>query len=57
MAGRRLRSLWVGRLAAEEQAFVWDRRDEAGRSLPSGVYLARVRAADRLAEAKRVLLR
>lgn len=43
--GRRVRTLWDGPLAAGERWLAWDGRDERGAALPSGLYLARVRAA------------
>ncbi len=46
VAGRRLRRLEAGSFAGGEQRLAWDGRDDAGRSLPSGVYLARLRAGD-----------
>lgn len=57
VAGRRLRVLAEGGLAAGEQAMTWDGRDAAGQALPSGVYLARLLAPGRLEQAKLVLLR
>jgi hypothetical protein len=42
VAGRRVRALRAGRLAAGQHRLQWDGRDEEGRALPSGVYLARL---------------
>ncbi len=39
--GRRLRGLLDGRLEAGRHELQWDGRDDAGRRLPSGVYLVR----------------
>ena len=44
--GRELRRLLAGYRPAGEHAVVWDGRDEAGRTLPSGVYVYRVNAGD-----------
>lgn len=44
VAGRRVARLAHGRLDAGEHAVAWARRDDAGRRVPSGVYLARLRA-------------
>jgi len=57
VSGRRVRSFRGGRLEAGEQGFVWDGRDEFGRALPSGVYLARLQVPGRLEQVKLVLLR
>ena len=46
VAGRRLRRLEAGTFGGGEQRLAWDGRDDAGRSLPSGVYLARLKAGD-----------
>lgn len=43
-AGRALRTLRVGPLAAGRHAIDWDGRDAAGRPLPAGVYGVRIRA-------------
>lgn len=53
--GRRVRTLLDARLSAGEQTIRWDGRDEAGRSLPSGVYLARLRT-DAASTARKVVL-
>lgn len=41
-AGRRLRVLATGTLAAGAQSFIWDGADESGRALASGTYLCRL---------------
>jgi hypothetical protein len=53
--GRVLRSLHEGRLQAGAHEFQWDGKDEAGRILSSGVYLAQLRTASRV-ESRRLLL-
>jgi len=55
--GRRLRQLWAGPRAAGELSLVWDGRDDAGRELPSGVYLARAMADGQAGTLRLVLLR
>ena len=40
--GRHVRTLAAGSLPAGRYVRVWDARDEAGRAVPSGVYLARL---------------
>jgi len=40
--GRRVRTLWKGPMPAGPQDLIWDGRSQAGRAMPSGVYLARV---------------
>ncbi|RKZ09945.1 hypothetical protein DRQ50_14765, partial [bacterium] len=42
-AGRRVRTLVQGRMAAGEYSVVWDGTDEAGRRVASGVYVYRLR--------------
>jgi hypothetical protein len=46
-AGRRVRVLASGALAAGPHAVRWDGRDDAGRAAPAGVYFARLRAGGR----------
>lgn len=45
LAGRRLRVLHAGDLAAGTHGFAWDGLDQAGRALPSGAYLCRLSVA------------
>lgn len=40
--GRRVAALAAGHLASGEHRLTWDGRDEAGRSMPTGVYLIRL---------------
>lgn len=54
-AGRRVRVLASGTLAAGPHAERWDGRDDAGRAAPGGVYFARLRAGGR-DEARRFVL-
>jgi hypothetical protein len=42
--GQRVWQLQAGELAAGEHGLVWQGRDESGRALPSGVYMARLTA-------------
>ena len=53
--GRRLRALAEGPRPAGPQEFVWDGRDDAGRLLPSGVYLAVLKTAG-FTQSRRVVL-
>lgn len=57
LAGRRLRTLRHGVLAAGEHHAIWDGRDAAGRALSSGVYLARLAAEGCGGAVKLVLIR
>ncbi|MBN2171191.1 MAG: family 43 glycosylhydrolase [Candidatus Krumholzibacteriota bacterium] len=54
--GRAVRRLFAGDLPAGPGFFTWDGRDDAGRSLPSGVYLARLSLDGRPAPARRLVL-
>ena len=56
-AGRRMRTLVQGRLAAGPHAVPWDGRDDQGRACASGLYLARVSTPGHSATAKLVLVR
>lgn len=56
-AGRAVRHLAQGRHPAGSRAVRWDGRDDAGRAVPPGVYLARYNAAGRSARASLVRLR
>lgn len=56
-AGRRRATLLDARLAAGPQARRWNGRDEAGRPLPSGVYLCRLLLDGRALERKLVMLK
>ncbi len=53
--GRRVRTLTDERMTAGSHGVTWDGRDDAGRSLASGVYLARL-ATDRRATTARLVL-
>lgn len=54
-SGRLVRRLWSGALPAGSHARAWDGADDAGRPLPPGVYLARLRAGG-LERVRRVAL-
>jgi len=43
VSGRRVRSAWRGVLDGRTKKLEWDGRDDAGREVPTGVYLARLR--------------
>ncbi|MFH1680563.1 MAG: FlgD immunoglobulin-like domain containing protein [Candidatus Eisenbacteria bacterium] len=55
--GRRVRTLAAGFLSGGEQSAVWDGRDDEGRDVPSGVYLARLCFGNEVAARKLVLVR
>ncbi|HOX26938.1 MAG TPA: CapA family protein [Candidatus Krumholzibacteria bacterium] len=58
LRGRRVAILYRGPLAGPgPHGFTWDGRDDAGRALASGVYVARGAADGRVATAKVVLVR
>ncbi len=54
-AGRFVKTLFAGRAEAGSLDLRWDGRDEAGRELPSGLYLIHLRGAE-AASARKVLL-
>ena len=57
MQGRLVRRLVAGELAAGPHAVVWDGLDGDGRTVGSGVYLARLTAGAQTAEHKMVMLK
>lgn len=57
VAGRVVRSLYAGRVNADALALEWDGRDRDGRSLPAGLYFARVAAGDQRATVRFVRVR
>jgi flagellar hook assembly protein FlgD len=46
VAGRRVRTVFAGRLPALDHELAWDLRDDAGRRVPGGLYFARLAGAD-----------
>jgi hypothetical protein len=54
--GNLVRTLARGTQAAGPSAFVWNRRDDAGRRMPSGVYLARLEGLGETHTSRVVLL-
>jgi YVTN family beta-propeller protein len=57
LAGRHLRTLARGTLAAGRHAVTWDGRDTTGRAVPSGTYLVTMRAGTMSVTRKLVLAR
>ena len=55
--GARLTTMAEGRRTEGEHVFEWNGRDDAGRALPSGVYLARLETARGIATRRLVMLR
>jgi len=56
LAGRLVRRLVSGPLAAGEHAVVWNGLDDAGRAVGSGQYLARLRAGEQSAVTRKLTL-
>lgn len=57
VTGRRVRRLLQGSLTAGVHSFLWDRRDDLGRTVPEGIYLARAATANGISTTKVVSLR
>lgn len=57
LQGRLVRSLFAGELPAGERSLTWDGRDNAGRAVASGAYLARLMSGSEMATRKMVLAR
>ncbi len=57
LLGRRQRTLLEGDVPAGEREVVWDGRDDAGRPVPAGVYLCRVKSDDIVRSNRMVLVR
>lgn len=55
VAGRAVRSLFSGQLAAGPQAVVWDGADDTGKRMPSGVYFIQLRTGAETMQRKVVL--
>ena len=55
LRGRAVRRLFAGPLAPGPQSLAWNGRDDDGRGLPSGVYLALVRAGEATSTVKMTL--
>jgi flagellar hook assembly protein FlgD len=57
VAGQLVRTLTDGVLPAGSQSVSWDGRNQAGRSVPGGVYFYRLSTGDRTLTQKAVLVR
>jgi hypothetical protein len=57
LRGRRVRELMAADLAAGSHRIQWDGRDQAGRDLPAGTYLARLRVGEKVSRARLALVR
>ena len=55
--GKRVATLHEGRLEAGDHALTWNGRDERGRAMPSGVYLYRLEAGERVESRRMALIR
>ena len=57
IAGRKVADLMSGTVEAGTHSLVWDGRDSSGSAVSSGVYLLRLRSADRVITKEMVLTR
>jgi hypothetical protein len=57
LAGRKVRQLAGGSMAAGRHDLVWDGRDAAGRSVPIGVYLIELQAEGRMLTRRAIRVR
>jgi len=55
--GRLVRTLWQGALPGGPSRFVWNGRDDGGRQVSSGIYLARLHALEQDVSVQMVLLK
>ena len=56
-SGRRVRSLFSGSLDGDRGVFMWDGRDDAGRTVAAGFYVAVARAGETALQRKMILIR
>ena len=52
-----MRTLVREQMLGGDYRVIWDLRDERGRTLPSGIYLARLKTADGIRTGKVILIR
>jgi flagellar basal-body rod modification protein FlgD len=57
LAGRRVRTLQKGTMEAGRQVLTWNGRDDAGRTVPNGVYFLTTRMGEQESRLKLVVLR
>jgi flagellar hook assembly protein FlgD len=55
--GRQVRTLVAGRRSVGPQSVEWDGRDDSGRDLASGIYVAQLQAAEHRQTQRLVLIR
>jgi hypothetical protein len=56
LSGRRIRTLVKGARRAGSSSVTWDLRDEAGRSVPAGLYFARLQRGEQGASVRPVVV-
>jgi flagellar hook assembly protein FlgD len=57
VAGRRVRAIADRDQATGEHEIAWDQRDDAGRSVPAGLYFARMEVKGRVLTQKLITLK
>ncbi|MHB9028901.1 MAG: FlgD immunoglobulin-like domain containing protein [Candidatus Latescibacterota bacterium] len=57
ISGQKVRELVSGQMSAGKHSVIWDGKDEHGKAVSSGIYIARLRAEKQVASIKMLLLR
>ncbi len=55
--GQKVRTIFVGQVSGAGKEFIWDGKDTQGRTVPSGLYFARIQSGGHFASKKLLLVR